>query len=191
MNRTYDNNYFWQGQKVRLRPIHSEDLELRYREAVDSEGFRLMNYGIELPTTPDMDKEFIEKFANCKQQNGLTIFSFETLDEQLVGGITLHSRDDKNGVFSFGLRTYRPFRGRGYGTEATWLLLRYGFYELRMQKAISGVIEGNIGSINLHKKLGFAEEGRQRRMVFTNGRYHDQLLYGMTREEFDAVPPPS
>lgn len=36
----------------------------------------------------------------------------------------------------------------------------------------------------LHKKLGFVLEGRLRRMVFTGGHYYDELIYGMTQEEF-------
>ena len=31
------------------------------------------------------------------------------------------------------------------------------------------------------------EEGRRRRHIFFNGQYHDEILFGITREEFDAV----
>jgi RimJ/RimL family protein N-acetyltransferase len=30
------------------------------------------------------------------------------------------------------------------------------------------------------------EEGRRRRQVFFNGQYYDDVLFGLTREEFDA-----
>jgi RimJ/RimL family protein N-acetyltransferase len=33
--------------------------------------------------------------------------------------------------------------------------------------------------------VGFFEEGRRRRQLFMNGEYDDELLFGMTREEFD------
>jgi RimJ/RimL family protein N-acetyltransferase len=39
----------------------------------------------------------------------------------------------------------------------------------------------------MHIKLGFTEEGRIRRNSFFNGAYHDDVWYGMTREEFDAL----
>jgi RimJ/RimL family protein N-acetyltransferase len=44
----------------------------------------------------------------------------------------------------------------------------------------------NDASIKLHEKLGFQHEGRVRRMVFTQGAYHDSLILGLTREEFEA-----
>jgi RimJ/RimL family protein N-acetyltransferase len=43
----------------------------------------------------------------------------------------------------------------------------------------------NEASIRLHEKLGFIEEGRIRRNSFQNGQYLDDVLFGMTREEFD------
>jgi L-amino acid N-acyltransferase YncA len=43
------------------------------------------------------------------------------------------------------------------------------------------------GSIELHRGLGFQEEGRLRRMGYTQGRHYDWLLLGMTHEEFAAA----
>ena len=41
-------------------------------------------------------------------------------------------------------------------------------------------------SIRLHEKLGFQLEGRLRRMIYTNGQFFDELLFGLTAEEFAA-----
>jgi RimJ/RimL family protein N-acetyltransferase len=66
------------------------------------------------------------------------------------------------------------------------LLLKYGFWERRYQKCNSACADVNEASIGLHQKLGFLEEGRRRRQLFFNGRYYDDVLFGLTREEFDA-----
>ena len=42
----------------------------------------------------------------------------------------------------------------------------------------------NEPSIKLHEKLEFMLEGRIRQAHFSSGSYHDELLYGMTAEEF-------
>jgi RimJ/RimL family protein N-acetyltransferase len=47
-------------------------------------------------------------------------------------------------------------------------------------------VDTNDASVRLHKKLGFIEEGRRRRQFFLNGRYYDDLLFGLLREEFEA-----
>jgi len=64
-------------------------------------------------------------------------------------------------------------------------LLRYGFFELRMQKCNSACIAINEGSIRLHRKLGFQQEGCIRRNIYLNGQLHDDLMWGLLREEFE------
>jgi RimJ/RimL family protein N-acetyltransferase len=66
-------------------------------------------------------------------------------------------------------------------------LLRYGFQERRHQKCDSACTHDNEASLRLHRKLGFVEEGRRRRQWFFDGRYHDDILFGMTAEEFEAL----
>ncbi|MBP1904480.1 RimJ/RimL family protein N-acetyltransferase [Paenibacillus turicensis] len=116
------------------------------------------------------------------------MFAIETLvNNQLVGFINLNSIDHKNGVFSFGLGVNKEHRNNGYATEATRIVMRYGFYELRMQKCNSSCVEINDASLKFHKNLGFIEEGRRRKIIYMNGKYYDNILLGITREEFDEI----
>jgi RimJ/RimL family protein N-acetyltransferase len=80
----------------------------------------------------------------------------------------------------------RDHRSKGYGTAAMRLLLRYAFFERRLNKYNGSVLEGNIASATMLKKLGCREEGRRRQTVYTDGRYWDEILFGLTREEFVA-----
>jgi RimJ/RimL family protein N-acetyltransferase len=129
----------------------------------------------------------MEKWVDCKDADGVIIFAIETLMGEDVGGISYHSRDRKNGIFGFGVVIDRPHRRQGYAEDAISILLRYGFRERRHQKCNSGCVHTNEASIALHKKLGFTEEGRVRRRWFFDGQYHDDLLFGMTVEEFEAL----
>jgi RimJ/RimL family protein N-acetyltransferase len=65
------------------------------------------------------------------------------------------------------------------------VVLRYLFGERRYQKCTVGVLDSNEASVALHCALGFAQEGRVRRVHFRAGRYHDELLFGITVEEFE------
>lgn len=180
------SRYFWQGKKVRLRPLRIEDAEQSFASSLDSPSRQLLQLGVELPTSMDLLKVKFEKYAGCKDADGVIVFAVENLDGVNVGGISLHSCDEKDGVFSFGIVINRQHRGQGYAEEAVRILLKYGFWERRYQKCNSACLHVNEGSIRLHKKLGFLEEGRQRRVTFFNGEYYDSILFGMLREEFDA-----
>jgi RimJ/RimL family protein N-acetyltransferase len=179
------NTYFWQGRKIRLRPGNAADWEKFYEDCFDSEGRRLLQCGIELPKSKEMAKAGAEKWADFTNSTERIMFSIETLKGESVGGINLCSMDHKNGTFSFGIRVFRRHQGRGYGTEALRMILRYAFHELRFQKCNSDCLANNEGSMHLHEGIGFKREGLRRRVTYTNGQYYDHVLYGLTREEFD------
>ena len=186
MNKPDSNDYFWQGEEIRLRPMRKEDAVLWLAESTDSEGIRFLNPGIELPKSAKDAESFAEKYADFNNSEERIMFSIETLDGELVGGINLNGIDQRNGTFNIGMRLYRPFRGKGYAMEAKTILLRYAFYELRLQKYNTRCLETNEAMIRHAKRLGCQQEGRIRRSVFTNGRYYDDLLFGLTKEEFEA-----
>ncbi len=80
---------------------------------------------------------------------------------------------------------FREYQRKGYALNAAKLILRYGFNELRCHKCNSACLDINTGSIAFHQKLGFVEEGRRREDIFMDGCYHDEILYGMTFDEFN------
>ena len=82
-----------------------------------------------------------------------------------------------------------PNTSGGATREAILLVLRYFFGELRYQKVGATVYSFNEPSVRLHEGLGFGQEGRLRRELFTGGQYHDILLFGLTAEDFAARHP--
>ncbi len=181
----YDG-YFWQGEKVRLRPMQLADVDKKLHEYTDSEARAWLQLGLELP--PVSREAYIEQvkpFLDFKDTSGILFFSIENLENEFVGWITLHSKSERRGVFGFGISTFREYRCNGYAEEAVRILLRYGFNQLRLQKCNSACIAVNEGSIRLHQKLGFQSEGRIRRNIYLNGQFYDDLLWGLLKEEFD------
>jgi RimJ/RimL family protein N-acetyltransferase len=187
MESTLDySRYFWQGEKVRLRPFRAKDAERTFASSLDSPSRQLLQLGVELPTSVALERASLDKYSGCRDVDGVIVFAIEDPAGEHIGGVSLHSRDEKNGLFSFGIVIDRHHRGQGYAADAVRLVLRYGFWERRYQKCNSACSHTYEASIRLHKKLGFLEEGRRRRQVFFNGEYHDDVLFGLTREEFDA-----
>jgi len=64
------------------------------------------------------------------------------------------------------------------------ILMRYAFYERRLHKYYGSVIEDNVASATMLKKLGCVQEGVRREQIFMNGRHWDEVLYGLTANEF-------
>lgn len=183
-----ENGYFWQGDLVRLRPMRAGDVELWLAdEQSDSEAVRFLNVGMTLPASEHAARQFAKAFSEFKNREERIMFSIERLDGQLVGSMNIHSMDQKNGTFETGSRIYRAFRGRGYAFDAKIIVLRYAFHELRYQKYNIHCMENNEPMIRHAAALGCRPEGRLRRHVYTNGRFYDELIFGLTREEFDEL----
>ena len=182
------SNYYWQGERIRLRPMHGDDVKLWLEEEQsDSEAVRFLNYGMTLPKSEHDAKAFGERYAEFNNSDERLMFSVETLNAELIGGINIHSMDRKNGTFETGSRIYRAYRGQGYGFEAKVLVLRYAFYEMRFQKYNIRCMDANEPMIHHAGRLGCQQEGRIRRHIYTDGKYHDELIFGLTREEFEEL----
>ena len=177
--------YFWEGKRIRLRPKAEDDWQLDLQEWRDTESMRLLDYTVHPPTCVEREKKRNEERINRHPDNGM-VWSIETMACDLVGSIALNGIDQKNGTFHFSMRIAREHRRKGYGEEALRIVLRYAFHELRLQKCNTACIEMNGPALALYKKIGFLEEGRRRRELFTNGRFYDNVLVGLTREEFDS-----
>ena len=180
------SHYFWQGERTRLRPWTLEDAGLRFMTSLDTPTRQMHQDGVELPTSVELQKEWLEKVISSNDDDMIR-FAMENLEGITIGWATLHSRDQKNGTFGFGVAVYRDYRGHGNAVDAVCTLLKYGFWEQRYQKCNSMCLHTNQASIRMHQKLGFIQEGRIRRTCFYNGQYHDDVLFGMTREEFDDL----
>jgi len=181
------SNYFWQGDKIRLRALTSDDVDYRFAQSLDSISREEFNVGIELPTTVELQKAWLEKYGGCKQVNDTIAFALETHEQEYAGLVTMHSIDERHGKFSFSVLVDRLYRKRGYAEEAVRLILKYGFMERRLHKCNSACASYNTASIQLHRKLGFIHEGTLRKEWFFNGKHHDELIFGMTLEEYNAM----
>lgn len=181
-------SYFWQGALVRLRAIEPADWETFQGWNSDSDASR-ETYYLPFPKSDEAARRWAEKEATKGPDNDTIRLVIETLDGEMVGTINTHSCDPRNGTFGYGLAIGENHRRKGYAAEAITLVLRYFFGELRYQKANVQIYSSNEPSIRLHEQLGFTLEGRLRRMIYTQGEYLDEILFGITAEEFNIAHP--
>jgi RimJ/RimL family protein N-acetyltransferase len=177
---------FWRGERIRLRALAKADAAHWLAFDDDSEAIRTLNLGISLPRSPSQAGEWAERFADFKNADEAMIFSVETHAGDYLGSLNLGGVDRRNGTFATGTRLAAEHRGKGYALEAKRIVLRYAFHEMRLQKYNIRCLETNAPVIRHATLLGCREEGRIRRNVFTAGRFYDELLFGLTREEWEA-----
>ena len=71
-----------------------------------------------------------------------------------------------------------------FSKEVLALALRYAFMELSVHRVSAEVCGYCEDDIHLYESAGFLRETQRRQAVFHQGQYHDELVYGLLREEW-------
>lgn len=177
---------YWEGKKIRLRSLEPEDAEFFYNWNLDTDTQKNLAW-IWFPTSRAHIKKWIEEETAKKGENDEHFFVIETLAGEPVGSINANTINRMDGSFRYGLGIIPSARQQGYASEALTIFLRYYFQELRYHKVNAGIYAFNESSIILHEKLGFVQEGRLRETKFTDGKYWDMVIFGMTKAEFNEI----
>jgi RimJ/RimL family protein N-acetyltransferase len=139
-----------------------------------------------LPLTAAEQDQFFRSIQGNSQCVALAIV--RRSDDQLLGGTGLRDIDPRNRHAWFGITIGdRSAWGKGFGTEATGLMLRLAFQTLNLNRVFLHVYEFNERGRHVYEKLGFQVEGRLRQDVYRAGRYWDTIVMGILRDEWLAL----
>lgn len=116
------------------------------------------------------------------------LFSIRTLDaDKLIGFIALDGINwtDRDSYVAIGIGE-PDFWGRGCGTDAMRLMLRYAFTELNLHRISLNVYAYNQRAVRSYEKCGFQHEGCIREFVLRDGHRSDMLHMGILRTEWES-----
>lgn len=170
------------GEKCYLSPVSLEDIE-KYTEWVnDMETGMFMLFA---PGVYDLEKEK-RLLGQLIEQD--TVFAIIEKDSnKLIGNCGLHQISSVHRKAVFGIFIGdKNYWSAGIGTEATLLLLDFGFNVLNLNQISLDVMEYNVRAIRCYEKCGFQLMGRKRQSIYIAGKYHDMLCYDILAEEFTS-----
>jgi len=116
----------------------------------------------------------------------LYLFAIRTLDDPRTIGILDLSEIDRishNAWISIGIGE-RDQWGKGYGTDAMRVGIRFGFEQLNLHRISLTVFEYNPRARRSYEKLGFKEEGRARKFLNRDGQRWDMIYMGLLHDEW-------
>ncbi len=176
----------FQGELVRLAAQNAEtDAQILASWTRDAEFERLLDADPMMPSTPAKERSRIEKDAENPESFG---FALRTLtDDRLIGFVGLFDIQWHAGVAFVGIGIGdKEYWGKGYGTDAMRLILRYAFEAMQLRRVSLDVFEYNQRAYRSYLKAGFVEEGRARQYLHRDGRRWDLIYMGILREEWLA-----
>lgn len=168
---------------VVLRAVEETDFDLLLR-LINEPGIENMTVGFHLPISATEQKKWMQNYSNTMTDIRLMI---ELNNGNTIGMVMLNDIDYKNGSASIGYKISAPSQDRIRGDmhDAIEGMLNYAFNELRLNCVISSVLDYNIFSLKLMKKMNFSQEGILRKRIYKNGEFHDLIAFSILRSEFE------
>lgn len=106
-------------------------------------------------------------------------------EHQYIGEAVLQDIDLKNRHAHFRIALASPqWFGRGFGREATLLLLSHGFETLKLHRIELEVYEYNDRARSLYEELGFVQEGVRRDILLKKGAFHNAIVMSILDREY-------
>ncbi|QAT62013.1 N-acetyltransferase [Acidilutibacter cellobiosedens] len=172
------------GNYVTLRAVEEEDLEL-LREMINDPEIEKMVGGYSFPVSKVQQKGWFESISDNKNDIRLII---ETKEDGAIGFANIVNIDWKNRSAFHGIKiANKNFRRKGIGTDAVMAVMKYAFEELHLNRLDSSIIDYNEPSKKLYCKCGWKVEGIRREAIFKGNQYHDELVVGILKEEYEEL----
>lgn len=114
-------------------------------------------------------------------------FAIRTLaDDKLIGFIILMRIKPVHGEGWVGIGIgEQAYRGRGYGTDAMQLVLRFAFQEMNLHRVSLDAVATNARAVRSYQKAGFVLEGQTRGTDFRNGIRDNLVTMGILKTEWE------
>jgi RimJ/RimL family protein N-acetyltransferase len=164
------------GERTRLRGVTNADIGslVRWRQDPTSEIFQTAS----LSPMAEADAHQIFRSSTGSDRRGFAVESLpkDAQPAHLIGFVSLSGISAQHRAATFAIALDPTAGGHGYGTDATRLMVRYGFRELGLHRVSLEAWAFNERALRTYSKAGFVEEGRHRDAVFHDGRWHDEVL---------------
>jgi RimJ/RimL family protein N-acetyltransferase len=169
------------GRRIVLRPITEADAADMFASLSDAESMRLTG------TLDTFTFEQVENYcrrietADDRADYAITLKD----DPGYLGEVVLNDIDwhNRSANFRIALASNIVF-GKGYGTEATRLILEYGFRTLNLHRIELEVYDFNPRAQHVYEKVGFVKEGVRRDVLLWEGEYHSAIVMSILESEY-------
>jgi len=170
------------GELVRLAAPIEADAETMAAWSRDSEFLTLLN---DDPVRPWLARQVKEDLVSEPKPDEV-VFAIRTLDDdRLIGFTALWGFEWSHGEawISIGIGGRQDW-GKGFGTDAMRVMLRYAFTELNLHRVSLFLFDYNLRALRAYEKAGFVAEGRLRRPLRRGGRRSDEIVMGALRGDW-------
>ena len=174
---------FVYGEKVQLRALEPEDVDILYRWENNREAWHLSR-----TLTPfsrfDIEQYVLNAEKDIFADKQVRMMIDKKNGGETVGAVDLFEYDPLHRRAGIGIMILESQRGQGLAGEAIRLVKDYCFQTLMLHQVFANILAGNEKSIRLFEKAGFSLSGKKRDWVRHGNTWKDELFYQLINPEF-------
>lgn len=169
-------------EKIRLRALEPEDLELLYEWENNNTYWSISN--TVSPFSKYTLKRYIENsHKNIYETAQLRLMIDHIEDKITIGTIDIFEFDPFHRRAGIGiLIADESYRRKGYASMSLTCLIKYCFNTLQLHQLFCNILANNHASIDLFKKQGFVLIGIKKDWIQTENGYMDVLMFQLINE---------
>lgn len=172
------------GERVGLGPLDREALPLLLRWGNDFETAELSGFDVRPRTREAVEQAFAPTFQEARPDT-VRFAIHELATRRMIGTAGLREIDRGHRTAEFLIVIgEKDRRGVGFGTEATRLVLGYGFGVLGLHNVWLWARSDNGRAIRAYARAGFQEIGRRRGAYRVGDEVHDRVLMDCLATDF-------
>lgn len=164
------------GVHIYLRALEPEDLEFIYQVENDERVWEVS--ATQTPYSKFLIKQYLENAHQDIYEAKQLRLAICTTKNEVIGLIDLYDFNPTHRRAGVGILILDEVeRGKGYGTEALKLLIKYGKTHLHLHQMHAAIAEDNKISEDLFLKAGFKFIGQRKDWTIVNGTFKNENLY--------------
>lgn len=164
-----------EGNKIRLRPIEPEDLDIIYQWENDPSVWSISH--TTTPFSKNTLKQYIDSIQDIYADKQLRLVIEEQKHTFPIGFIDLFDFDPANRKAGIGiLIADKEFEGKGFASDTLNVLIDYSFNQLNLHQLYCNILTDNEKSIQLFERKGFAIVGEKKDWVLENGTWKNEYI---------------
>lgn len=167
---------------LQLRPITRDDAKEVFAYRSDAITNQYQSF------IPESAKDMYEFIDDCAEELGeigawFQLVIIHTESDDIIGDIGINFLDEAQ--VELGCTIAKDFQQKGYATEAMITVMDFLFQQMNKHRIIASLDPRNEASKKLVERLGFRKEAHFIESYFQDGKWLDDVQYGILNTEWD------
>lgn len=172
-------------ERLLIRELTEDDFEDIYKFKSDPKVVKYLTWG---PSSREETLNSLRKQIGFQGQSNRKMYVLAVVLKNttvVIGNALFMIRDEDFEIAEIGFFLNSDTWKNGYGKEIVEGLLELGFNQFKLHRIYAICDSENTGSVHLLKKVGFRLEGHFIKDLKVKGKWRDNLLFALLKEEKD------